>query len=88
MVDNLYTDNDAWLDRWLSLMGPPVPKMRILELGCGSGCDTKFLTDKGYPVTATDISEKALEACKKLAPGAEHRYVDLREPLPFADNSF
>lgn len=37
------------------------PDASILDLGCGSGRDTKYFLDHGYDVTATDGSE---EICK------------------------
>lgn len=38
----------------------------ILELGCGEGRDAQALLENGYHVLATDISETAIEYCKKL----------------------
>jgi SAM-dependent methyltransferase len=40
---------------------------RILDLGCGSGRDTKYFMDKSYEVVAIDASEKMVEATKRLA---------------------
>ena len=40
---------------------------RILDLGCGSGRDTKYFMDQSYDVVAIDASEKMVEATKRLA---------------------
>jgi len=40
---------------------------RILDLGCGSGRDTKYFMDQSYEVVAIDASEKMVEATKRLA---------------------
>lgn len=37
------------------------PRARIMDLGCGSGRDTKHFLLKGYTVTAVDVSEKMCE---------------------------
>jgi predicted TPR repeat methyltransferase len=34
---------------------------KILELGCGTGNYTKILVDRGYEVTAVDVSEDMLK---------------------------
>jgi SAM-dependent methyltransferase len=39
---------------------------RILDLGCGSGRDTKFFSDKFYNVIALDASSKMVAATKNL----------------------
>ena len=43
---------------------------KILEIGCGSGTDTNFLSDKCNSITSIDISSKAIDianetVCKK-----------------------
>ena len=38
------------------------PGSRILDLGCGSGRDSKYFLDKGYDVVSLDASETM---CKK-----------------------
>lgn len=39
----------------------------ILDLGSGSGRDSKYFYEKGYKVTAIDPSSKMCEATKKIA---------------------
>lgn len=47
----------------------------ILDLGCGSGRDTKYFLDKGYKVVATDGSE---ELCKRAS---EYTGINVRKML-------
>ena len=77
--------DDFWLERWLSLLAS---KDEVLELGCGSGRDTKYLADRGFAVTATDKREEALTACARAVPEATCLQVDIEQPLPFADESY
>jgi len=77
---------DDWLDKYLDFM--PKDKSQILELGCGGGNSTKYLTEKGYNVISTDLSQVALERTKKNVPQAKTMLLDIQEPLPFKDNQF
>lgn len=40
----------------------------ILELGCGEGRDAVYLLNRGYQVTATDISPEAVRYCREKNP--------------------
>ncbi|MGA2666897.1 MAG: class I SAM-dependent methyltransferase [Patescibacteria group bacterium] len=62
-------------------------KARILDLGCGSGRDSKFFSEKGYKVTGVDFSENMLAIAKKVAPKAKFIKQDLRK-IKFLENSF
>lgn len=44
-----------------------VKPCRVLEIGCGNGNDAIFLAQKGFDVTAIDISKRAIEEAKKRA---------------------
>lgn len=67
------------------------PTGTLLDLGAGVGQDSVYFAERGYTVTATDltvdklIGNAALQQQKTLAAV---KRVDLREPLPFANNSF
>ena len=49
----------------------------ILELGCGEGRDAHVLLKNGYRLLATDISETAIEYCKRL----DNKYENFFEVL-------
>jgi SAM-dependent methyltransferase len=59
----------------------------VLELGCGSGLLTRYLTEAGLRVIATDASPAMLEIAREYAPDAEEfRVVRMPDdPLPAAD---
>lgn len=66
-------------------------RVKILEVGAGSGSDLVFLAQKGAYCTALDYSKEALEVCRKLTKsnGVKVKTVkaDCRK-MPFDDNSF
>ena len=39
-------------------------KGKVLDVGCGAGSHSLYLQKKGFEVTAIDISENAIKACK------------------------
>lgn len=39
-------------------------KGKILDVGCGAGSHSLYLQEKGFDVTAIDISENAIKACQ------------------------
>ncbi|HEX2738915.1 MAG TPA: class I SAM-dependent methyltransferase [Rubrobacter sp.] len=78
---------DAWLERW-QVMLETSREIPILELGCGGGHDAAFLTEIGFAVIATDLSDEALELTRRRAPDARVENVDLTRGLPFPDAAF
>lgn len=65
--------------RWFSdknslIVGEIIAKYEIakestmLEIGCGEGRDAFYLLQKGYNLLATDISEAAIDYCKREDP--------------------
>ncbi|MFZ2152794.1 MAG: class I SAM-dependent methyltransferase [Microgenomates group bacterium] len=55
----------------------------VLELGVGLGQDSKYLSEKGFKVLATDFSKYSQEVAT-----TEFKLVDMAIPLPFESESF
>ncbi|HBL17635.1 MAG: hypothetical protein A2X36_14705 [Elusimicrobia bacterium GWA2_69_24] len=69
----------------------PVAGKRLLDLGCGAGETSVYFALQGAEVTATDISPRMVEVCRRLA--ARHgtpleAKVSAAEALPFPDAAF
>jgi SAM-dependent methyltransferase len=66
----------------------------LLELGCGQGRDALFFAGNAIDVTALDYSVAAVSALQSSAAGAglasriHAASHDVREPLPFPDETF
>ncbi|NLA87965.1 MAG: methyltransferase domain-containing protein [Clostridiales bacterium] len=60
----------------------------ILDLGCGKGNDSLYLTERGFRVVSCDKSAAAVAAVKKHLPEAQGLAFDMLEGLPFEDGSF
>jgi SAM-dependent methyltransferase len=77
---------DPWLDRYLDRL-ETVKREKALDLGCGSGNNTKYLLEKGFTVISADYSEKAIALIKRNFPHADPLVFDMRKGFPFADGS-
>lgn len=66
-------------------------ELRILEVGCGVGDFSLYLSQQGADVTAVDFSSQAIELAIRKAK-AQNREVDFRvadaQNLPFENDSF
>lgn len=56
-VSELYAEFEIYL----------IPGCRIMDLGCGSGRDSRYFADKGYAVVAVDPSPVMCKKTKELA---------------------
>lgn len=77
---------EPWLEKWGPFLAARQGK--ALDIGCGFGFDTEWLSRSGFSVTAIDFSANAIEAAKQRIPDAAFRVVDLRKGLPFGDRTF
>ncbi len=64
----------------------------VLDLGAGLGQDSRFFTEHGYHVVSTDLETENLTALREKLPEKFQQHfcvqqIDLREPLPFGDDS-
>lgn len=77
---------DKWLDDYQGVLDKC--KTKVLDLGCGAGNDTLYLTEKGFRVVACDYSDVVIEKTNKEFVNVETKIVDISKPLPFENNSF
>ena len=66
------------------------PNSKLLEIGCGSGRDARFMFEKGYDITAIDGSQKMINEAKTIHPSLEPHLFTMQLPhsLEFEPNSF
>ena len=76
-----------WLERYPDIF-PELKTPLVLDLGCGRGFDTKYLIDFGLTTISADFSLGALYAARKTKPSSRLLQFDLRQNIPFADNTF
>lgn len=58
------------------------------DIGCGSGRDTAWLNQTGFPAIGYDASEGLLREARRLHPGLQFRKASLPELNGIVDNSF
>jgi SAM-dependent methyltransferase len=61
--------------RWLDKNAAQGAGQRALVVGCGLGDDAELLAERGFDVTAFDISPEAIEWCKRRYPDSKVEYV-------------
>lgn len=77
---------DNWLDEYKDILDNC--KTKVLDLGCGEGNDTLYLTERGFKVIVCDYSEIALNHVKQELANVETIQLDISENLPFKENTF
>ncbi len=75
-------EGDPWLEQWLADLRGQAGHGPVLELGCGTGRDTRTLIDAGCSVTAVELSRTSLAMAKLAAPHATFHRQDVRAPFP------
>lgn len=81
-----------WKGRWVEPFLAPLQQTSVatvLELGCGTGNDAARLADRGYAVTAVDLSGEAIRRARsRFGARVDFRVADITQPLPFPESSF
>ncbi|WP_315674922.1 class I SAM-dependent methyltransferase [Clostridium sp. 19966] len=76
---------DLWLEDYKEVLNKcSVP---VIDLGCGTGGDTLYLTERGHKVIACDQSQEALNIINSFIPQVKTIQMDISKPLPFEDES-
>jgi SAM-dependent methyltransferase len=66
-----------------SLVPPGLSGAAVLDAGCGSGAQARWLLDQGADVTGIDVSPRMIEETERRCGGRGRFFVaDLAEPLP------
>lgn len=65
-----------------------VSGQRLLELGCGGGQWSAFLSEEGAEAVGIDLSASQLEFARRFTEGRVPLVLGDAEDLPFADGSF
>lgn len=90
-VEKEWSDKDLkkyrdWYVTWVPYLFSDIPtsfsskKLKGLELGAGIGAFTSLLADKGYQMTASDVSSKMIEIGSKVLHPIPYIYVDICKP--------
>lgn len=74
------------LNELLPIYGKELHKKVFLELGCGTGRETRYYTEVFDTIYGVDVSENMIEKAKKRVSGATLLVCD-GETLPVPDNS-
>ena len=91
--DRLYShcsDDTISQDLWLLSFEETIQNCHtpIVDLGCGSGVDTKWLMKRGKQVIACDYSAKAIEHIRSAIPEIyKTMCFDMSKELPLEDHS-
>lgn len=72
---------------WKYMIGMS-PEEPLLEIGCGTGHWTRFFRQKGFKLTAIDVSEKMLEKAKQKNPEKVHFERMNVEEMKYGDHAF
>ncbi|NME81566.1 class I SAM-dependent methyltransferase [Clostridium sp. SM-530-WT-3G] len=73
---------DLWLDKYTDILEKSRDK-EIIDLGCGSGSDTRYLFERNFKVVACDYSKEALKIISKHYDNVKILEINLENRLPF-----
>lgn len=84
--NNVCFDYPASLTKIGAVFDFDVPKLRILDLGCGDGRLSAELVQKGHEVWGADVFPSGVEDARKKGINAIE--ADIEAKLPFGDSQF
>ena len=72
-------DDTWWQGGTEIFLSKLVPGATILDVGCGAGVKSHYLTNKGFKVTGIDFSDKLVDIARREYPGISFHIVDIYE---------
>jgi 2-polyprenyl-3-methyl-5-hydroxy-6-metoxy-1,4-benzoquinol methylase len=71
----LSIDMSCFADKLIAMLAPG---SSILDVGCGSGRDSKYFSDRGFNVTGIDLTPEFIDIASRYNPAATFRLRDMR----------
>ncbi|MFA5333541.1 MAG: methyltransferase domain-containing protein [Candidatus Nanoarchaeia archaeon] len=78
-----YTGLELIADNFISYL----KGKKVIDIGCGPGRDSKYLSNKGFELTGIDLTNNFLKIAKNKVPAANFYRMDMRQ-LSFRNESF
>jgi len=80
-----FVRNKRWFAGWLRFIEQYAPLKRggnrvAIEIGCSIGAAASLMAERGFTVTATDISNYALKGARSHVPGVYFRKWNVEKP--------
>lgn len=79
--------SESWLKDWQHLFAE-IEQLSVLDIGCGSGADSLFLSSLSFQVVSIDFSFNALKKLKSSEKNIFPVLTDLNNPIPFKSEKF
>ena len=74
-----HKSDDWWIEGTNKFVSLFKPNACIVDIGCGAGVKSKYLSEKGLRVTGIDFSDKLIEIAKREVPHVEFHVMDMNE---------
>ena len=72
-----HNNDDWWVAGTDKLISMFPPGASVLDIGCGAGHKTKYLSEHGFKVIGADFSEEMIKIAREQVPQVEFRVLDL-----------
>lgn len=72
-------NDDWWVEGTDAFISALKQGASVLDVGCGAGVKSNYLSKKGLTVLGIDFSEKFIELAKQKAPLASFEIMDMKE---------
>jgi SAM-dependent methyltransferase len=79
--------DDWWIEGTDAFVSHIPQGGRVLDVGCGGGFKSKYLTNKGLKVTGIDFSESMVAIARREVADAEFMVMDMRD-VPSLNGEF